>query len=265
MSPISRSAIANLWTAYGLRGDPFFLQPLEPALGADAARPASLLVGRDDEIARIITLVESSDNSRTVIQGDAGVGKTSFVSAIKMQLPSRRILTHADPIRIQPTMTPASFIAEVLKVMLQMRATERLQAGTVANVRQRVAAGLRDQEAEFWTRVSRIIIGEDNTGLGITAGVVGVQSQRGRIAAETADLSLFNELDTALRVRGATVRTVSRRTARIPRRAWVGDANMGSDTSGTTHGNPRHHSRRQSAGTRRTRRKDRRERHDASG
>lgn len=193
------SPITNLWTPYGLRGDPFFRQALEPTTDPDEARPASLLVGRAAEMAQIKTLIESSDSSRTVIQGEAGVGKTSFVSALKTQIQSARVLTHADPIRVQPTMTASSFIAEVLKVVLQMRATERLQAGTVANVRQRVAAGLRDTEGEFWTRLSRVILGEDNTGIGVTAGVVGVQGQRGRIAAEAAGVPLFEELKTAFR------------------------------------------------------------------
>ena len=193
------SAIANLWTPYGLRGDPFFRQALEPTVGPGEARPASLLVGRTREMQQIRTLIQSSNNSRTVIQGDAGVGKTSFVSALKTQIRSESVLMHADPIRIQPTMTAPRFIAEVLKVVLQMRATERLQAGVVASVRKRVAAGLRDPEGEFWTRLGRIINGEDNLSAGFTAGVVGLQRQRTRIAAETTDLSLFDELRTALR------------------------------------------------------------------
>ncbi len=150
-------------------------------------------------MAQIKTLIECSENSRSVIQGEAGVGKTSFVSALKTQLQSAHVLTHAEPIRVQPTMTASGFIAEVLKVVLQMRATERLQAGMMANVRKRVSAGIRDLEGEFWTRLNRVILGEDNTGIGVTAGVVGVQGQRGRIAAEAADVSLFDELKTAFR------------------------------------------------------------------
>ena len=191
-------AIANLWTPYGLCADPFFRQALDPTVGPEEARPASLLVGREAEIGQITTLVHSSDNSRTVIQGAAGVGKTSFVSALKTQLQSARVLTHADPVRIQSAMTASQFLAEVLKVILQIRATERLQAGTVANVRQRVAAGLRDREGDFWTRLNRIIVGEDNLSAGVTAGVIGVQSQRTRIAPEAGELSLFDELKTAL-------------------------------------------------------------------
>lgn len=203
------SAITSLWTPYGLRGDPYFREALEPTTGPDEARPASLLVGRETEMAQITTLIASSQSSRTVIQGEAGVGKTSFVSALKTHVQSPGVLTHTDPIRVQPTMTASGFIAEVLKVLLQMRATERLQAGTVANVRQRVAAGIRDPEGEFWTRLHRVILGEDNTGIGVTAGVVGVQGQRGRIAAEAGDVSLFAELQTAFRY---LARTGTRRT-----------------------------------------------------
>ena len=210
MPPREPSAIASLWTPYGLRGDPYFRQALEPTTDHDEARPASLLVGRSAELAHIKVLIESSENSRTVIQGEAGVGKTSFVSALKTQVQSALILTHADPIRVQPTMNASSFIAEVLKVLLQMRATERLQAGTMLNMRQRMSAGIRDQQGEFWTRLNRVILGEDNTGIGVTAGVVGVQGQRGRIAAEAADVSLFDELKTAFRYmsRNGTRRTL---------------------------------------------------------
>ena len=192
------STAVSIWTAFGLRGDPFFRQALDPTTGPAEARPATLLVGRDAEMQRIKNLIQSSSDSRTVIQGEAGIGKTSFVSALKTQIQSDLVLTHADPIRIQPAMTTTNFIAEVLKVVLQIRATERLQTGMVSVMRQRVAAGLRDPEGDFWTRLTRIIVGEDNVSAGITAGVIGVQGQRGRIAAEAGSLSLFDELKTAL-------------------------------------------------------------------
>ncbi|MCC6243291.1 MAG: ATP-binding protein, partial [Gemmatimonadaceae bacterium] len=199
MSLRDPSAVTSLWTPYGLRGDPYFRQALDPTTNRDEARPASLLVGRSAEMAQVKTLIESSENSRSVIQGEAGVGKTSFVSALKTQLQSAHVLTHAEPIRVQPTMTASGFIAEVLKVVLQMRATERLHAGILSNVRNRVSAGIRDTEGEFWTRLTRVILGEDNTSIGVTAGVVGVQGQKGRIAAEAVDVSLFDELKTAFR------------------------------------------------------------------
>lgn len=197
--PTSLPTVTNLWTAYGLRGDPFFREPLEPTTGLDEPRPATLLVGRGPELEHIQTLIESSSSSRTIIQGEAGVGKTSFVSALKARLQSERILTHREPVRVQPDMTARTFVAEVLKVILQMYMSERVQAGAMRNLRNRVAAGLRDTEGEFWTRLQRIVLGEDNTGFGVTAGAVGLQGQRGRIAAEAGDVSLFEELKTALR------------------------------------------------------------------
>jgi hypothetical protein len=195
----AKSAIATLWTPYGLRGDPYFREALEPSKGNEALRPASLLVGRVSEIRQLRAIIENSATSRSVIQGEAGVGKTSFVNALKTHLQSAYVLTHADPIRVQRGMSAGSFIAEVLKVLLQIRATEQVQTGTVAKVRRRVSAGLRDSEGMFWTRLGRIINGEDHTGIGVTAGVVGMRGQRARIAAEARDLSLFDELKNALR------------------------------------------------------------------
>lgn len=192
-------AISNLWTPYGLKGDPFFREPLDPTDGPNEPRPASLLVGRVAELERVQALVESSAASRTIVKGEAGVGKTSFVSALKARLQSDQILTHLEPVRVQPDMTARAFVAEVLKVILQIYRSERVLSGMLQNIRTRVAAGIRDVEGEFWTRLQRTVLGEDSTGLGIAAGPVGLQGQRGRIAAEAGEISLFDELKTAMR------------------------------------------------------------------
>jgi hypothetical protein len=74
------SVIANPWTPYGLGDDPFFQDPLAPT--DDPTRPISLFVGRAAEVQLLGGQVVGSLSSRAVVQGGAGVGKTSVVNRL---------------------------------------------------------------------------------------------------------------------------------------------------------------------------------------
>lgn len=192
-------AIANPWTPYGLGDDPFFQDPLAPT--DDPARPISLFVGRGAEVQLLGGQVVGSLSSRAVVQGSAGVGKTSFVNRLKAALADHGVLTHEEPVRVRPGMTPRQFCAEVLRVLLQIRATlEQERAGGRAGyTRAALAAETSgDTEAVFWRRVGRVVEGEDSVAGGLTLGPVGAQRERVRIPSEVPELSLFDELAQAL-------------------------------------------------------------------
>ncbi len=74
------SVIANPWTPYGLGDDPFFQDPLAPT--DDPTRPISLFVGRAAEVQLLGGQAVGSLSSRAVVQGGAGVGKTSVVNRL---------------------------------------------------------------------------------------------------------------------------------------------------------------------------------------
>jgi hypothetical protein len=115
--------LGSPWAPYGLLDDPFFQQPLKPTTADDAPRPIPVFVGRDAELALVANQVLGSSNSRAIVEGGAGVGKTSFVSRLKTELAKHDSLMHADPVRVRPGMTARAFVAEVLKVILQIHAT----------------------------------------------------------------------------------------------------------------------------------------------
>jgi hypothetical protein len=199
-------AIGSPWTPYGLRDDPYFQAPLELGVEGATARPLSLFVGRDHELVLLANQVVGASSSRAIIEGDAGVGKTSFVNRLKSALTARGVLTHTNPVRVQPGMSARQFIGEVLKILLQIHATVE---ATLTAATSGVSRGLRKakqiagdetgigEEAKFWRRVGRLIAGEDSVAGGFTAASVGVQRERVRIPAEV-ELSLFDELRQAL-------------------------------------------------------------------
>lgn len=93
----------NVWEWFGFKQNPFDFLPL--GVNADGR---SLLVGRDAELKRLSTLVASGHGGITVVEGRAGVGKTSLVNAVQYDkwqsgacLPSfqvLQVLTNTDPI-----------------------------------------------------------------------------------------------------------------------------------------------------------------------
>src|SRR5918992_2628224 len=144
--------VASPWTPYGLTDDPFFQAPLSPS--SEAARPITLFVGRDAEIRLLGGQVVGASSSRAIVEGAPGVGKTSFVNRLKVALAERGVLTHERPVRAAPGMTGRQFVAEVLRVLLQIRATllplsmpERSKA-----LAARVASSKARVEDAFWTR-----------------------------------------------------------------------------------------------------------------
>lgn len=192
-----RIEIASPWAPYGLSDDPYFQQPLEPDSDPDASRSIALFVGRDEEIRLLGGQVVGSSSSRAIVQGTAGVGKTSFVNRLKVTLSEHGVLTHAEPVRVAPGMTPRRFIAAVLKVLNQMRASMAVSAsaGTLARAARTAkrAAALGDEDA-FWLRVGRIVDGEDSLAGGVSVAAFGAQQQRVRIPSEVEEMSLHGEL-----------------------------------------------------------------------
>lgn len=198
---MNASSIGSVWSPFGLRDDPFFQQPLQPREDEWADRPITLFVGRDEELGRVGRQVVSSSSSRAIIQGDAGIGKTTFINRVKSEVVKHGVLTHADPVRVVRGMTPRHFLAEVLKTLLQIRATLATAESTGLLTRAKDFLSRESgatTEDRFWTRVGRIVEGEDSTAVGLTAAVVGAQRERVRIPGEVGDVSLHSEVLQAL-------------------------------------------------------------------
>jgi hypothetical protein len=185
-------AITSPWTPYGLSDDPFFQEPLDPT--DDTSRPVSLFVGRRAELQLVAgQIVGNKHASRALVQGAPGVGKTSFVSALKYGLARQQdapVLMHRLPVRIQAGMNPRQFTAAVLQVLLQMRGTLVAQAPAPARAGRAAKRAVGAGDEAFWTRVARVVAGEDSLAGGVSTPLFGAQQERVRIAPEVQDLPL---------------------------------------------------------------------------
>ncbi|HEX2207002.1 MAG TPA: helix-turn-helix domain-containing protein [Longimicrobium sp.] len=170
-------AAPTLWSAFGLASDPF----LQAELRADpsALYPVSLHVGRDAELRLLLRQLGGSPSTRVLVEGEAGLGKTSLANKLKAEL-APHMLSHPEPVRITGDTGALGFTADVLRVILRIRTLLDLPAG------------------DFWTTAARLVEGEDTVGAGFNPGPVGIQYQGGRIAAEAPSGSLHPVLEEAL-------------------------------------------------------------------
>jgi hypothetical protein len=176
---MTRLEMANFWRPYGLRRDPFFQEELKASPEAEfPVHP--LFVGRQAELARIGRGVGGSDPSRTIIEGDAGVGKTSFVNALKADLAAGGLLVHEHPIRVDAGSTVERFLAEVLRAVVRAHG---------------LAGGKSDP---FWKDAARLVDGGVRTSGGVSVAGTGVQVQREHRAPEIGHGSLVDRVGEAV-------------------------------------------------------------------
>jgi DNA-binding transcriptional ArsR family regulator len=192
----------SIWESYGLRGSPFFQDEL-------SSNPASehpvdkLLVGRDQELRLLERQVVGERHSRSIVEGQPGIGKTSFVNRFKAGCARAGMLIHEDPIRIESTMAARDLVAEVLRVILRVR---NAALGVQSLWSTTAGKAFRSREdktaAAFWDQAARIVEGADTMSGGISGGTsfaqLGVQVDRGRIAPDVPIGSLYHVLDEAL-------------------------------------------------------------------
>jgi hypothetical protein len=192
--------IASLWQPYGLRDDPFFQAPLQPCRDAMAPRPATLFVGRENELRLLGSQIVSSSNSRAIVRGDPGVGKTSFINCLKDALSAHGVLSHTHPVLVTPRMTPRQFHAEVLKVLLSMRATldDARVTGSLGKVKRLLKSETPfAREDAFWRHIGRVVTGEDSIAAQISIAGFGGLREHVRIPPEE-EVSLFQEVAEAV-------------------------------------------------------------------
>jgi len=168
----------NIWEPYGLRGSPFFQHELRLD---DRDHPVSLLVGRDVELARLSRRIQSGADSRTIVQGGAGVGKTSFVNRLKGDALRAGLGAYSSPIRIQSDTSVASFAADVLRTLLRIRAG--------------LGGGAGDDR--FWKRTAQLVEGATLAGGSISVIGSGAGYQQG-YAPPLAPLDFYEPLGEAL-------------------------------------------------------------------
>ncbi len=93
---------------------------------------------------------------------------------------------------------PRQFTEAVLQVLLQMRGTLVAPAPAPARAGRAAkrVAGVGDEA--FWTRVARVVAGEDSLADGVSTPLFGAQQERVRIAPEVQDLRLDQKVAEAV-------------------------------------------------------------------
>lgn len=172
-------SVTNIWKPFGLRRDPFFQEELKA--DPESEYPVQeLFVGRAAELERIGQHVGGSDPSRTIVEGGAGVGKTSFVNRLKVDLAAHGFLVHDQPVRVSSRSDAESFLADVLRVLVRIHA---------------LRDGGRD---DFWKTAAFLVEGGTVTSGGLNLGPAGFQFHRERYAAETGRAPMIEIVGTAL-------------------------------------------------------------------
>lgn len=106
----------SVWSKYGLRESPFITTPTR-LLGILPI--GKVFSGRENETKRLIKILTSSNTTRTLVLGDFGVGKTTFVNYIKWVLclkekSKSEFVTTPIEIKIQPDWNATNFLLSTL-------------------------------------------------------------------------------------------------------------------------------------------------------
>lgn len=108
--------LKSVWSKYGLRESPFITTPTR-LLGILPI--GKVFSGRENETKRLIKILISSNTTRTLVLGDFGVGKTTFVNYIKWVLclkekTKSEFVTTPIEIKIQPDWDANKFLLSTL-------------------------------------------------------------------------------------------------------------------------------------------------------
>ena len=122
-------SLPNLWQLYNLRASPFF----QSTLGANSEQyPLSLFVARAMETRQLLSTIGGSRSSRQAVAGAAGVGKTTFVQAVKGEALTAGYWTTDDVVALYPGDTLESVIGRLLAAVYDAVVTSRPQASASA-------------------------------------------------------------------------------------------------------------------------------------
>ena len=108
--------LKSVWSKYGLRESPFITIPTR-LLGILPIE--KVFSGRENETTRLIKILNSSNTTRTLVLGDFGIGKTTFVNYIKWVLclkekSKSEFVTTPVEIKMQPNWDSSSFLLSTL-------------------------------------------------------------------------------------------------------------------------------------------------------
>jgi hypothetical protein len=98
----------GVWQHFGFRSNPLDPRPL-----AVSHQDRGLMVGRDQENRKFAAL-SSNDHGVIIVEGNIGVGKTSFVNAAQYDLSKRGFLPSHQTIEVRENMEPSNLVLSAL-------------------------------------------------------------------------------------------------------------------------------------------------------
>lgn len=104
------------WSRYGLRGDPYFVDALEP--DEDALYPITLFRGRDEELDIIESLIRDNDRSATLVYSQGGHGKTTLANRIAYDVMDQGVLVTPEEIQLSAEDPSFRFFRDILSGIL---------------------------------------------------------------------------------------------------------------------------------------------------
>ena len=170
--------LTNIWEPFGLHRDPFF--QVELKLGGGEYPVRELFVGHADELRRIGRRIGGADSSRTIVEGPAGVGKTSFVNRLKLELANAGYAVHDSPIRLTDHTTPDRLLADVLRVLVR-----------------NYTAGGRPRDG-FWNHAADLVESRVLHSGGVSVMGSGIQVSRQRTRADAGHAPLIEVIEEGL-------------------------------------------------------------------
>jgi Cdc6-like AAA superfamily ATPase len=105
-----KKEVAGTWEVYGLRYDPFYTGPLL-VFGGEISKET--FIGRFEEIKNLRKSFLSG-SSRTLVSGEPGIGKTTFVNIARAGMQQKNFFTTIREIAVQPEWNANDFILNTL-------------------------------------------------------------------------------------------------------------------------------------------------------
>ncbi len=103
--------VGDIWELYGVKDNPFSTSPI---LVKGGIIPLESFVGREENVKRLGKIFGSKGGSRTLIYGDVGVGKTSFVNYVRGLAVKKGFFTPFKEIAVQDDWDSMTFVLNTL-------------------------------------------------------------------------------------------------------------------------------------------------------
>jgi len=111
---LNENEIYSLWSMYGLRGNPFSPDPLQ-TFGGEL--PMTTFFGREKESKEINNIIFNNSQSRILVNGNVGIGKTTFVNNVRSKAFENGYFTTISEIGVQHDWTAEDFMRITLSAI----------------------------------------------------------------------------------------------------------------------------------------------------